>query len=217
VPELALPLLLSASDELHARWEQALGLLDADEPGLEMRESLTLDACRLVIEHGAGLRLLVAAEAENSAFALLRVQHEALLRATWTFFAAPDHAIQALAAPHTPQTLKRANGLPLAGALLSAIESSDAPAQLKRGLREFRDVSWAGVNSYAHAGLLPLGRAGVGHHESQVRQAVEVSNAHGYAAYMLAAQTLGAVEAAADLNVIAVAHPGCMRAARPPP
>jgi len=161
-------------------------------------------------EHGQAIRDLIASGLENSALVLLRAQHEALLRAAWLLFAASDSAIKALGAPHTPGTLKQANSLPLAHELLGDIEKSDAPEVLKRGLREFRDYSWAGVNSYAHAGLLPLGRVGSGHPEAQLVQVIQVSNAHTYSAHMIVAAIIDPAEGTANINVIAVSYPDCM-------
>lgn len=175
-----------------------------------MGDRLALDASALTLEHGQAIRDLIASGLQNSAFALLRVQHEALLRAAWVLFAASESAIKALGAPHTPATLKQANSLPLAHALLEDIEKSDAPEALKRALREFRDYSWAGVNSYAQAGLLPLGRVGTGHLEAQLVQAIQVSNAHTYSAHMIVAMIIDPAQGTTHINVIAVSYPGCM-------
>jgi hypothetical protein len=85
-----------------------------------------------------------------------------------------DMPQRTLAAPHTTAILKQANKLPMAQVLLDKVEKSEAPDALRRGLRDFRDQSWAGVNSYAHAGLLALGRVAREHPEVQLVQAVQV-------------------------------------------
>ncbi len=209
--DLTLNVLLARSKQLYSAWQMALEVAWADEPvEIDLRERLTLDACALAVEHGSALRSLMSSGLESSALALLRVQHEALLRAAWVLFSASEEAVRSLAAPHTPETLKQANKLPLTNVLLEAVEKSDAPGGLKRGLREFRERSWAGMNSYAHAGLLALGRVANGHPEFQLVQAIQVSNAHSYAAHMLCAQITGSEQAVGEINVIAVAFPGCM-------
>lgn len=206
--------LLARTSALHRAWEEALhAALTVQTEELALREELTLDACALAREHGMALCLLLESELQATALATLRLQHEALLRAAWICFAASASAIQVLGAPLTPQTLKRANTQPFPNDLLKEVEKSDAPTQLKLGLREFREESWSGVNSYAHAGLLALGRVGTGHPESQLIQAVQASNAHGYAACMLAAGIIDPLRAPAHINVISVAHPDCMRRA----
>lgn len=203
--------LLAQSDRLHTAWREALPADAAESAdGLPLRDRLTLDACALTLEHGRALRGLIEEGLETSALALMRVQHEALLRAAWLWFAASESDIQALAAPQTFTTLKRANSLPLARELLESIENSDAPPALKRGLREFREQSWAGANSYTHAGLLPLGRIGSGHVEVQLGQAVQVSNAHSYSANMLIAAIVGDAGTPGAISLIALSHPGCM-------
>jgi hypothetical protein len=212
---LSLRALIARSDHLHAAWREALRevALEEDEP-VPLREHLTLDACSLTQQHGIALRLLVEAGLETSGVAMLRAQHEALLRAVWTLYAATERDISTLGAPHTVATLKSANSLPMAKELLEDVEKSEAPEPLKRALREFRDISWAGMNSYAHAGLLALGRVNSGHLESHLIQLVQVSNAHCYAANMLEAGILGTEETAASISIIALAHPGCMLAVR---
>ncbi|WP_448170690.1 DUF6988 family protein [Rhizobacter fulvus] len=208
---ITLQALLARSTRLHAAWQEAAqSAFYAELDGSDLRGQLALDACALTLEHAEGLRLLLAEGIENSALALLRVQHEALLRAAWVAYAATDANLRVLATTHTPATLKQANSLPLAHVLLDEVEKSDAPGALKRGLREFRELSWAGVNSYAHAGLLPLGRVGAGHAESQLVQAIQVSNANCYAALMIAAEVSSSADITAHINLIAVAHPDCM-------
>lgn len=204
-------MLLERSERLHTEWLQAISkvAIDAREQ-LPLREHLTLDACLLTREHGFALRQLIGSHCEISAVVLFRTQHEALLRATWTLYAASDKQILSLGAPQTPATLKRANGLPLTAKMLSAVEESNAPAPLLRGLREVRAVSWPGLNSYAHAGLLALGRARTGHRDAQMVQLIQVSNAHTYAANMLTVAVLGDESMQADINAIAVAHPDCL-------
>lgn len=209
--ELRLPALLARSSSLHSAWREVLEQSAQErDDDFDLRESVVLDACSLAIEHGQALRQLLGEGLQTSALALIRVQHEALLRAAWLSFAAKDDQIRTLAAPHTLATLKKANDLPLSGVLLKQVEASNCPPALKKGLREFRDLSWDGANSYTHSGLLPLGRVDTGHPESYLIQMVQVSNAHSYAAHMLAAGILDPAAAPDSLNVVAVAHPGCM-------
>jgi hypothetical protein len=204
--------LLARSENLHAAWQEAIADVALGEgESSPLREHLTLDACELTLQHGQAFRQLIGDGLEASAMALLRVQHEALLRATWLLYAATAGEISTLGAPHLLATLKQANSLPLTGVLLAKVEASDAPDQLKRGLREFRDVSWAGMNSYAHAGLLALGRVNEGHTEGHLIQVVQVSNAHCYAANMLAATVLDPEGTPGHISVIALSYPGCMR------
>lgn len=202
--------LLERSEEMDLGWREVLAKAGAQYVPGAVRERLALDACALVLTHGQAIRLLLNSKLENPALALLRVQHEALLRAAWLAHAAADAEIAALAAPQTDEALKQANQLPLPGVLLRQIEASDAPDALKQGLREFRDIAWAGANSYTHAGLLPLGHVGTGHDERVLGQALQASNAHGYAACMISAKFLGNATVHPSINLVAITHADCM-------
>jgi hypothetical protein len=203
--------LLARSDSLDRAWAEALApVFPEDGEEVPLRAGLVVDACMLALEHGRALRALISMQLEGSALALLRAQHEALLRATWICFAASEPEVQTLGAPQTLGALKRANDLPMAAALLERVEQSDAPAEVKRGLREFRTQGWAAANSYVHAGLLPLGRVAQGHPQEQLVRAVQASNAHSYAASMLLGGVLDPLHAQVDVNLAVIAHPDCM-------
>jgi hypothetical protein len=202
--------LLARSDNMDGAWRNVLAPASAQYVPGAVRERLALDACALVLTHGQAIRLLLSSQLENPALALLRVQHEALLRAAWLAHAAADADIAALTAPQTDEALKQANQLPLPSVLLRQVEASDAPDALKQGLREFRDIAWAGANSYTHAGLLPLGHVGTGHAELVLVQALHASNAHAYAACMISATFLGTSTVRPAINRVAIAHADCM-------
>ncbi len=208
----SLKTMLDRSESMHRAWHDALLAHAPPHPDeLPLRQRLALDASSLTLEHGQAIRMLLEKHLENAALALLRVQHEALLRAAWVAYAAEDSALQPLAGPDTDLGVKEANSLPLAGILLKQVESSDhTPPPLKRGLREFRDRVWANANSYTHAGLLPLARVGKRHAEAHLLQALYISNAHGYAASMISAEIMNPAETLPAINRIVVAHPECM-------
>ena len=104
--------LLERSEEMDLGWREVLAKAGAQYVPGAVRERLALDACALVLTHGQAIRLLLSSKLENPALALLRVQHEALLRAAWLAHAAADAEIAALAAPQTDEALKQANQLP---------------------------------------------------------------------------------------------------------
>ena len=90
--------LLERSEEMDLGWREVLAKAGAQYVPGAVRERLALDACALVLTHGQAIRLLLSSKLENPALALLRVQHEALLRAAWLAHAAADAEIAALAA-----------------------------------------------------------------------------------------------------------------------
>lgn len=204
--------MLDRSESMHRAWHDTLLAHAPPHPDeLPLRHRLALDASALTLEHGQAIRTLLEDHLENAALALLRVQHEALLRAAWVAYAADEDALLRLTGPDTDQAVKQANALPLAGVLLKQVESSElTPAPLKRGLREFRDLVWANANSYTHAGLLPLVRVGKRHAEAHLLQALYISNAHGYSAAMISAEIMDPAETRPAINRVVVAHPECM-------
>jgi hypothetical protein len=206
---MGLVTILERSDALHAALALAVGDLD-DVPAAE-RAAVTMDALLLSTQHATALRLALAADLGASAIGLLRMQYEAVLRAVWALFAADAADVAALAAPLTPGTLKAAKSLGLAAELLTAIERSEAPQDLKRTLREFRTSSWDVLNSYIHAGIHPLRRAD-GNAEHELVMALKMSN--GLAAITCALMVIGGQrpKRQSDINVACVSYPDCLPA-----
>ena len=93
------------------------------------------------------------------AYSLMRPQYESLVRGIWLLHAASDSWVEKLGEPLTLDTAKRANeGLMLAEMLEELEKSSTAPRPIVDQLKEYRDVTWKALNSYAHGGLHPLSR-----------------------------------------------------------
>lgn len=168
-----------------------------------------MDALMVAVKHAQALRLLLSADLGVSAIGALRMQYEAVDRAVWALFAASTSDLSALAAPLTPGTAKAAKSLGLPGELLGAIEKSEAPADLKRSLKEFRTSSWDFLNSYIHAGIHPLRRHD-SHHEHELVSALRMSN--GLAAVTCALMVIVGQwpKRQADINIACVSFPECM-------
>lgn len=206
---MELDILLERSDALHEALAEAVGDLDA-VPAAE-RATVTMDALLLSNQHSTALRLTLEADLGASAIGLLRMQYEAVLRAVWALFAADASDIAALAAPLTPGTLKAAKSLGLAAELLTAIEKSQAPDDLKRSLREFRTSSWDVLNSYIHAGIHPLRRVD-GNAVHELVTALKMSN--GLAAISSALMVIVGQRSKrqGDINVVCAGYQDCMPA-----
>lgn len=63
------------------------------------RIGASVSAAQMALEHGRALRVLVADGLPTSALSLMRLQHEALVRALLLLYAASDLAIDMLSAP----------------------------------------------------------------------------------------------------------------------
>lgn len=198
--------LLQRSNEFHERLAEAVGELDEPVDG---RASVTMDALVLSMQHADALRLTADAGLGASAMGLLRMQYEAVLRAVWALFAADQADITALAAPLTPGTLKAAKGIGMPAELLVAVERSEAPADLKRNLREFRTSSWDVLNSVVHAGLHPLRRRD-GALDAESVMALVSSNGMAVIAAALMTIVGQRPKRQADINILWTAFTDCL-------
>ena len=211
---MSLPKLLARSARLHSALVEAVGPLELayDEP----RVAVTADALAVAAQHSDALLLLMEQQLHVTAMGALRMQYEAVVRAVWTLFAASDDAVTRLAAPLTRDALKAAKSLGLNSELLTDIDESPAPADLKRELREFRTSYWDVLNSYIHSGLVSLRRHD-GHFEHELLTAVRMSNGLATLVYALMTIVCGRVRAQADINVVCAAFMDCLPQRHPPP
>ena len=154
--------------------EFASGLIPADGK----RYLVALQAGMLSLEHAAGALVLISQGFYPSAFTLMRPQYESLVRGIWLLYAASDTWVEKLSEPLTLESAKRANeGLMLAEMLKELEKSSTAPAPIVEQLKQYRDVTWKAMNSYAHGGLHPLSRTLAGYPAQLTYDVVRNSNA----------------------------------------
>lgn len=92
--------------------------------------------------------------------------------------AASDTWVEKLGEPLTSESAKRANEGPMLAEMLKGLEKSkNAPAPIVAQLKEYRDVTWKALNSYAHGGLHPLSRTLAGYPSQLTYDVVRNSNA----------------------------------------
>lgn len=142
------------------------------------RSLVAFQAGLLSLEHANGAFALFKMDLLPSAYALMRPQYESLVRGVWLLHAASDNWIHKLSEPLTVESAKQANeGLMLA-AMLKELEASEtAPQHIVGQLKEYRDVTWKALNSYAHGGLHPLSRTLTGYPAQLTFDVVRNSNA----------------------------------------
>lgn len=204
---MRLATILLRSNSLHQALDEAVGTFEGVSD--EHRVTVALDALMVSRQHACALRMLLSEDLGSTAIGVLRMQYEAVLRATWALFAASSQAVAALAAPLTPGTSKAASALGLPNELLKAIEKSPAPEDLKRILREFRKSSWDVTNSYVHAGIHPL-RRHVAHHEHELTATLRISNGLAAISYALLTVVGERPRDQANINVVCAGFPECM-------
>ena len=132
----------------------------------------------LSLEHAASTLVLFKQGLLSSAIALTRPQFESLVRGVWLLHAASDNWVAKLSEPLTVETAKRANeGLGLADMFKELEGNPNAPAPIVGQLREYKEVTWKAMNSYAHGGLHPLSRTATGYPAQLIYDVVRNSNA----------------------------------------
>lgn len=123
----------------------------------QARFRVSVIAGSLALEHGEGVRGLVAMGLGVSAAVLLRAQYEAVLRSVWICYVAKDDQIQLLEQDLSAEAEHGAKGLPLANDMLTGIERA-APAAASQSLKNFRAQSWSALNSFVHSGVHAISR-----------------------------------------------------------
>ncbi|MBN8503076.1 MAG: hypothetical protein J0L58_01250 [Burkholderiales bacterium] len=127
------------------------------------RISTSVAAASLAIEHGRAMRVLVAEGMLTAALSLLRVQHEALVRAVWLLYAASDLAISKLTAPLSKDAEAAANRLPMMADMLKQLDDKPQATVPLIALRAFKDNNAPALNSFVHGGIHALTRSRSGY------------------------------------------------------
>lgn len=177
----SLDFLLSRSRELRTSIGVHRGQLTVN-PGQRHNSSAT--AAAISLEHAEGVLVLTVVGTFASAFALFRVQYEALVRGIWLLYAASDGWIEKLSAPLNAEAAKKANEGPMLSKMLEELDGK-APPIVVQQLSEFKEYSWKALSSFVHVGLHPLTRTVEGYPALLVEQMVRQSNALALMATML--------------------------------
>ena len=132
----------------------------------------------LSLEHAVSALVLFEQGLFSSAIALTRPQFESLVRGIWLLHAANENWVTKLSEPLTMESAKRANeGEGLAEMLKQLEANPDAPAGIVAQLREYKEVTWKAMNSYAHGGLHPLSRTMSGYPAQLIYDVIRNANA----------------------------------------
>lgn len=154
---------LARADELDAALMHAIDAEHFRPYDDSDRISASVSAAQVALEHGRALRVLVAEGLPTSALSLMRLQHEALVRALWLLYAASDLAISKLSAPLTKAAQSAAGKLPMMADMLKQLSQQPAAALPLSGLLAFKDNNAAALNSFVHGGIHALQRQAQGY------------------------------------------------------
>ncbi|MBH9553986.1 DUF6988 family protein [Inhella gelatinilytica] len=152
----ALERALQRADSLEQALIQALDAENYRPFDQSNRILTSVAAASLAIEHGRAMRVLVAEGMLTAALSLLRVQHEALVRAVWLLYAASDVAIGKLTAPLSKDAEAAANKLPMMADMLKQLEGKPQAVAPLIALRAFKENNAPALNSFVHGGLHAL-------------------------------------------------------------
>lgn len=173
------------------------------------KHELVATACALCIEHARVLRSAFNVRAPNSGAAILRLQYEALLRATWLLYAASPAHIEKLALALDLEAEKAAKNLPGHKEMLEAVVKK-APEGLAAPIAEFNQYSRHALNSFVHSGIHPLRRARDGFPLEMASTIVLFSNGLMHLAYRMLASLSGSQRRMDRVTGVFRAFPECV-------
>lgn len=127
------------------------------------RSQAAVAMCLVAMEHGQAVQALMSLALAVSAVGLVRLQFEALTRAVWLLYVAPDSAVDKMLAPLSKESEQAAKNLPGASEMIDdLVKKGRAPAAAHQMLSHFKEVSWPALNSFVHGGVHALSRSADG-------------------------------------------------------
>ncbi len=175
----------------------------------DQKHELVAMACKLCIEHASVLRAAFAVGAPNSGAAVLRLQYEALLRASWLLYAASPAHISKLARALDLEAEQGAKNLPGYMEMFEAVVKK-APEGLGAPLAEFNQYSRHALNSFVHSGIHHLRRAREGFPLEIASTIVRFSNGLMHFAYRMLASLSGSQRRMDRVTGVYLAFPDCV-------
>lgn len=172
--EQKLAAMLDRTAQLH---EAVATHLDRIIPYPEKRFVVSFQAGMLSLEHAMGALVLIGNGLCASGIALVRPQFETLVRGIWLLYGATENWVDRLGEPLTVYSARQANEGPSLSEMLKKLDSSKAQPQLVEQLKQFHEMSWKALCSYAHGGIHPLSRTLTGYPAQLATDALRNSNA----------------------------------------
>ena len=169
--------MLRRSDELQGAINRRLEEAKFDG---SLRGAAVFGMCNVTFEHAAGLRLLIAGGCFTPAFALMRLQFEAVTRAMWLLYVAPDSAVEKMSAPLSLENEQAAKNLPSVSEMVEQIRKgvgTRVPVAAWEMLDRFKDLNWRSLNSFVHGGIHALRRHRDGYPVKLILDVIRNSNA----------------------------------------
>lgn len=172
-------------------------------------------AAELSLEHGSGLRALLATGHPRSATGALRMQYESMVRSAWALWAATPDEIDLLEQELTPEAEDAAKQVGEYGAMKKSLKASSCPEVLLGQLEEFDRISWRSLNSYVHGGIHALKRGEDGFPLWLAIQILRTSNGLMTMAAAMLSKLSGEDRGLADINRLLPQFKECLPELRP--
>lgn len=131
--------------------------------------------CGVSFEHAESVKMLTATGNFTSALGLIRLQFEALVRAIWLFYAAPESSVSKLLNNFTREAVGNSEKLPMQAEMLKDLEEK-APREAMISLFGFKENSWKPLSSYVHGGIHALQRHSKGYPVALLIDTLKASN-----------------------------------------
>jgi len=128
-------------------YRERVGALVSGEYSDETKVLLLIAYTDLVIEHHGSIMLLLKESHYGSAFALVRIQYEAFMRANWVIGCTTDNQVKKIAAKEFE--------FPPMSDIVSACDKAFGTDQFFQGIKK---QAWEAMNSYTHSGIRQLTR-----------------------------------------------------------
>jgi hypothetical protein len=209
--DLLLQALVDRSTEMHDALMGALRMDDTFELAAPVYGVGTAFlAAELSLEHGSGLRMLVATEHPRTAAAALRMQFEAVVRSAWAVWAATPEEIDLLEQDLTPASEEAAKRVGEYAAMKRALKASECPVVLLEQVATFDEITWKSLNSYVHGGIHALKRGEEGFPLWLTLQLVKTSNALITMAAALLSKLTGEDRGLPELNRLMPVFQDCL-------
>jgi hypothetical protein len=202
---------LDRSTELHDALMEALRMDETFELAAPLHGVGTAFlAAELSLEHGSGLRALMATGHPRTAAATVRMQFEAVVRSAWAVWAATPREIDLLEQDLTFASEEAAKRVGVYAAMKSALKASNCPSVLLEQVATFDEVIWKSLNSYVHGGIHALKRGEEGFPLWLALQIVKTSNGLVTMAVALLSKLTGEDRGLAEINQLLPAFQDCL-------
>jgi hypothetical protein len=165
--------------------------------------------CSVALEHSESIRQLMRSGNYTTAISVMRLQFEAVAKATWLFYTASDNSIDKMTRMLSIDNDHTDNSLPTVAEMTKKL-GRKVPKQAKAMFIEFKDVTYKHLSLYLHGGIHALQQQGSDYPEELLDKAIKSSNGLLAVTALMAATLTGNKLIAKDISKIKERHKVCL-------